>query len=295
MQDNTFGPSRGVVCRLRATPRFLGVAALAVPVVAGVGLAAGLPASAAGQHAAVAPKPADTVRLASSAGESDDAGAPAGSTPAYRPAARKAAAKPATDGRHDGADKGEKKKEKHHGHRGDGLPVVTTEQALGAYFEAGYGYEDAVALADLWHRHGDILDVKVLAGRKLLAGRTLPVAPSYPPATAQDKAIGAFLDAGYDYFDAELLATLYGLNGDVLQAKVTAGDKLLAGGTLPIEHGQTAWTVSDDAARMAYFNNGYGYEDAVFLADLWSMSDPSDAKANAGHKLLDGLPLPLAG
>ena len=313
MQDNTFGPRRGVVCRLRSAPRVLGVAALAVPVVAGLGVAHGLPAAAGGHRAATTASAADTVRLASSVGETVDAPRPAASASARRQSSlqdetgeEQAGAGRHGAGRRHGEDDGERGKDhgKEHGkkhgtrdgsdHDGKALPQATPQEAFRAWFEAGYGYEDAVALSALWHR-ADIEDVKFLAGRKLLAGRTLPVAPSYPPATAEDKAISAFFDAGYDTADAELLATLYGVPGDLSQAKVTAGSKLLAGGTLPVEPGQTAWSVSDDAARLAYFNNGYDYDDAVLLAQVWSLADPWDAKANAGHKLLDGLPLPLAG
>lgn len=46
-----------------------------------------------------------------------------------------------------------------------------------AYFNAGYDYDDAVALAKLWHSKGDIGSVKAAAGKKLLAGQTLPIKP----------------------------------------------------------------------------------------------------------------------
>lgn len=281
MQDNGSVNGKGVVCRLRSTPRFLGVAALAVPVVAGVGVAATLPAWATGSRpSATAGTTNDTVQLAShhSGGSSSSA---------------------KKDGDGDGSRKhsehSEKKSKKHHKKHGkkDGLPRVTQEQALTAYFDAGYGYEDAQKLAKIWHRKGDIVDIKVLAGRKLLAGRELPVAPSYPAVSEQDLSIRAFLDAGYGYDDAVLLANLYGLHGDAYQGKVLGGDKLRGGIDLPTQPGDTAWTVADETARSAFFNNGYGYDDAVEIAKLWNVGDEFEVKADAGRKLLAGLPLPV--
>lgn len=164
-----------------------------------------------------------------------------------------------------------------------------------AWFDAGYLAEDAEELAAIWDMDADDLhDVKVLAGRKLVVGRDLPVDPSGTPATeeeiAQREQLDAFLDAGYDSYDADVLARYW--NIDALEAKYLTGQKLLADGEVPIGPEETAWSVDEDVARQAFFNNGFGYDDAVVLADVWSI-DPWDAKANAGHKLLDGLALPF--
>ncbi|PPK98787.1 hypothetical protein CLV92_101488 [Kineococcus xinjiangensis] len=56
-------------------------------------------------------------------------------------------------------------------------PDAAGEQALDAYFGAGYGYDQAVELSQLW-KVEDILEVKITAGKKLLAGERLPVQPT---------------------------------------------------------------------------------------------------------------------
>jgi len=113
-----------------------------------------------------------------------------------------------------------------------------------AYFAAGYDYDDAVVLAGLWHT-ASVEDAKTRAGQELITGKTLPIAPGSAPAapdsgssasgtapTAEDAAVTAFFAAGYDYADAVTLAGLWG--GDPYEAKVSAGQKLLAGATLPV-------------------------------------------------------------
>ena len=50
------------------------------------------------------------------------------------------------------------------------------EQALNAYFAAGYDYQDAVRLGQIWHE-SDTDQVKAEAGRKLEKGEQLPIAP----------------------------------------------------------------------------------------------------------------------
>jgi hypothetical protein len=117
------------------------------------------------------------------------------------------------------------------------------EREWAAYFAAGYGYDDAVRLAALWHTSQDIGQVKAEAGRRLLAGETLPVSPHPnpttpqtpdPSASADELALTAFFNAGYVWDDAVQLATLWKL-ADPSEAKVVAGKKLLAGETLPIK------------------------------------------------------------
>lgn len=109
-----------------------------------------------------------------------------------------------------------------------------------AYFNAGYDYDDAVALAKLWHSKGNIGSVKAEAGKRLLAGQTLPIkpgsadpAPPAPPSN-EEKRVGAFFAAGYDYADAVKLAKLWH-TVDPYHAKIEGGKRLLAGQTLPIK------------------------------------------------------------
>lgn len=260
MQDNDFRPSptrrTGALCRFAKAPKALGIGLLVVPVAAAVGAFGLLPSTA----ASATTKPPAQVELTTS-------GHGSGQTEVGH--------------RHH---KGSKK-----------LSRIPEEQAMLAWFDAGYLAEDAEELAEIWDMDDEALhDVKVLAGRKLVAGRDLPVDPSGTPATeeeiAQREQLDAFLDAGYDGDDAEVLARYW--NVDALEAKYLTGAKLLAEVEVPIGPEETPWSVDEDVARQAFFNNGFGYDDAVVLADVWSV-DPWDAKANAGHKLLDGLPLPF--
>jgi len=53
---------------------------------------------------------------------------------------------------------------------------TTETKRVAAFFGAGYDYNDAVKLADLWHTT-DPYAAKIMGGKKLLAGETLPFAP----------------------------------------------------------------------------------------------------------------------
>jgi hypothetical protein len=107
-----------------------------------------------------------------------------------------------------------------------------------AYFAAGYDYNDAVALGNLWHE-SDPWQVKADAGQKLIDGQTLPIAPGSspnppaPPVTPTDKEVNAFFAAGYTYNDAVKLGNLWN-NTNTYQVKAEAGKKLIDGQTLPI-------------------------------------------------------------
>src|SRR5476649_1340236 len=78
------------------------------------------------------------------------------------------------------------------------LTAAQQEQALNAYFAAGYDYNDALALAQLWHLSGDPTTIKAEAGRRLLAGQTLPFKPSAAgvATVAEDGDLNAFFAAG---------------------------------------------------------------------------------------------------
>jgi hypothetical protein len=107
-----------------------------------------------------------------------------------------------------------------------------------AYFAAGYGYSDAIKLAKIWNLTDEPGAVKAEAGRRLLAGETLPIkpGPEDPADDVKDPAseqVDAFFAAGYDYKDAEKLAELWNTT-DPYQAKILGGKKLIAGETLPI-------------------------------------------------------------
>ena len=181
-------------------------------------------------------------------------------------------------------------------------PSASEQELLdryGAYFRAGYSYNEAVELARLWQMTPkDIGAVKAEAGRRLLAGETLPVQPAADPTEDPDdeersKQISAFFNTGYDYDDAVKLAKLWKLK-DPYEAKAVAGQKLLDGKKLPIRPDpELAEEGRINQAIAAFFDAGYDYDDAVKLAKLWKLDSPGDAKALAGKKLLTGQKLPF--
>jgi hypothetical protein len=130
------------------------------------------------------------------------------------------------------------------------VPTSLSQAELGpdldAYDRAGYGYDDAVRLAAIWHTEVNLGYVKAEAGHLLLAGRTLPIPPHPDPSDAPAPASAS---ASADHDAA--------------------------------------------AARATFFKAGYTFDDAVRLAGLWKLSDPADAKIEAGQKLLAGEPLPI--
>ena len=111
---------------------------------------------------------------------------------------------------------------------------------LKADFGAGYDLDSAQKLAVTWGMSSElgptIEPVKVEAGRRILAGETLPVKPD--PLEAEDATkvteAEAFFKAGYDYKDAKHLAKLWKTD-TTWDAKALAGKKLLAGETLPFQ------------------------------------------------------------
>jgi hypothetical protein len=142
--------------------------------------------------------------------------------------------------------------------------------------------------------------VKAEAGRRLLAGETLPFAATpdepepemAPISPADQKKRDAYFQAGYDYDDAVKLAKLWKLNPD--QAKVEAGKRLLAGKKLPIKPDPANVEEAKDAKRVnAFFEAGYDYTDAEKLARLWKLSDPYQGKVEGGKRLLAGKKLPI--
>jgi hypothetical protein len=163
------------------------------------------------------------------------------------------------------------------------------EQDLDAFDRAGYGYDDAVRLAALWHTEAGLAYVKAEAGSLLLAGRTLPIPPHPIQADAATPdpdtraALSAFFGAGYAYDDAVRLAKLWKL-ADPADAKVKGGAKLDAGQPLPFPPAPSA--------QRAFWDAGFDVTDAERLARLWHVS-VDEAKIEAGQKLLAGQRLPI--
>ena len=173
---------------------------------------------------------------------------------------------------------------------------------LAAYFAGGYDYQNAEALAKIWNitipKGGSLDQVKAEAGRRLLAGETLPVKPNGEAAEPVDPKVQAevdyFFKKGYTYDDAVQLAKIWKTKTPY-DAKVEGGEKLLAGEKLPIKPGSSkpVGQRKKDVAQEAFFAKGYDYADAVKLAKLWKTTT-YDAKVSAGEKILAGQTLPIA-
>lgn len=114
-------------------------------------------------------------------------------------------------------------------------PDEYTNERADAFWDAGYQMEDADALAALWHV--DLIEAKGRAGRLLLDGQPVPIAPGSSldltdPSTITRLQLAAFWDAGYTGEDGTALAALW--NVDVFEAKATAGQMLRDGQPLPL-------------------------------------------------------------
>ncbi|WP_305782367.1 hypothetical protein [Symbioplanes lichenis] len=109
------------------------------------------------------------------------------------------------------------------------------DAALNAFFNAGYDYDAAKKLAQIW-KLDDPSDAKVAAGKKLLAGEELPVkaTPVEQQSEQEAKQVDAFFAGGYSMDDAAELAGIWKLPTPY-DAKVAGGEKLLAGQALPID------------------------------------------------------------
>ncbi len=176
----------------------------------------------------------------------------------------------------------------------DNVADAKETRQVDAFFAAGYDYDDAAKLAQLW-KTDDAYGAKVLAGKKLLAGEALPFEPTPGPDMADptvQRQVEAFFAAGYDYDDAAELAKLWKL-AEPYEAKVEGGKRLLAGDELPIKPDPANVAIAKEAERAnAFFDAGYDYDDAVKLAKLWKM-EPFEAKVEGGKRLLAGDELPI--
>ena len=105
--------------------------------------------------------------------------------------------------------------------------------AVDAFFAAGYSSADLARLGDLW-QVGEAFEVKARAGQLILDGKQAELgAPTPEVVDPIIEAAGAFWEAGYTFEDAEELAALWSTE-DAYEAKISAGQKLLAGETLPV-------------------------------------------------------------
>lgn len=170
--------------------------------------------------------------------------------------------------------------------------TVPDETAVQAYFDAGYTFDDAVAIAQRWYTGEDVFQLKVKLGGFLAAGTPLSASPVADPTTddelTPEQLIDAFFSWGYTTEDAQVLAERWGV--DLAQAKVKAGSELKTVGALPFVDAVPVYP--DQAAYAAFFATGYDYDDAVLLAEHWGLATPADAKAKAGELLRAGQQLP---
>ncbi len=181
----------------------------------------------------------------------------------------------------------------------EAVPEVSADDvaAADAFYAAGYGYDDAVLLAEL-RRLPDSFAAKVEAGRVLLGGTALADSPLADP-TLDDGLSDEYLAQvavswGYAPGDIDVLAQAWGV--DAAEAAVRAGRELKTVGVLPFVDLPTGEVAESEAAG-AFFDAGYSYTDAGVLAQRWGLPDPYGAKVKAGGYLRDGTALaasPLA-
>ncbi len=181
----------------------------------------------------------------------------------------------------------------------EAVPEVSADDvaAADAFYAAGYGYDDAVLLAEL-RRLPDSFAAKVEAGRVLLGGTALADSPLADP-TLDDGLSDEYLAQvavswGYAPGDIDVLAQAWGV--DAAEAAVRAGRELKTVGVLPFVDLPTGEVAESEAAG-AFFDAGYSYTDAGVLAQRWGLPDPYGAKVEAGGYLRDGTALaasPLA-
>lgn len=116
-----------------------------------------------------------------------------------------------------------------------GVEEAKDSAALDAFFDAGYDYDSATELAEIW-KLDDPAAAKAKAGQWLLDGKKVPVdaEPLQQPSAEESDQVTAFFGAGYEVEDAAELAKLWKLDA-AYDAKVAGGKKLLAGEALPIQ------------------------------------------------------------
>ncbi|MCP2266903.1 hypothetical protein ACFQHV_13460 [Promicromonospora thailandica] len=115
------------------------------------------------------------------------------------------------------------------------------------------------------------------------------------PAGLTREQYDAFWTAGYTAEDQTELAELWSL--DDIATKARAGQMILDGQAVPVAPGSadgSAGLPADpaQAARTAFSDAGYEFDDAVELAELWHVS-ADEAKARAGRMLIEGEQPPL--
>lgn len=112
---------------------------------------------------------------------------------------------------------------------------LSATATVSTFSDYGYTPTDAEELARLWKSPCGASGATMFGGEELAYGHALPITPSgaYP---SDGLAVQTLHDAGYTLDDDVALAKQWNI-ADLREAKVTAGRKLIAGQTLPIQPG----------------------------------------------------------
>ncbi len=160
------------------------------------------------------------------------------------------------------------------------------------FWETNYSYEDAEALAGAWGV--DVEQAKARVGREVSLGRSgalddklrgLGRTPGQ--VDPQVSALDAFWSSGLGYCDAELVATLWGV--DVYEVKKTLGNKLLNGwhDLLRSELDRARANAATTGQRCDFWSTPYTAEDAAVLAQFWGI-ELEQAKARVAAAYTSG-------
>ncbi|HMV69825.1 MAG TPA: hypothetical protein PKA64_23495 [Myxococcota bacterium] len=160
--------------------------------------------------------------------------------------------------------------------------IEPTGFAVCPYWEAGYSYEDAEALASYWGV--EIYDAKARIELKLIwrnegiLSDELKAAGAYSSGSDVDPVgMTAFLKSPYTSCDAELVAAAWGT--ELESTKAMLGSKIVSGyGSLAKKEVKRARKERmGDTSLCAFWTLPLTYEDAEVLASAWGV-DVSEAK-----------------
>ncbi|MFO0994864.1 MAG: hypothetical protein U1E67_23370 [Hyphomicrobiales bacterium] len=110
---------------------------------------------------------------------------------------------------------------------------------------------------------------------------TLATVGMLETASAKDFS-SVFLNKGYNYCDAKLLAGFWGMSVD--QAKSAGGEKIANGGNKNLKN---AMAQARQQGRCDWSDTGYGYEDAEALSRYWGRS-VDEAKSKVANMFTSG-------
>lgn len=117
---------------------------------------------------------------------------------------------------------------------------------------------------------------RIIAGVAIAGGVSSVAIPMSAVAQTNDESLDAFQQSNFSYCDAVLIAKLWSMSAD--QAKVQIGFKILHGAhNLAV---QRVFDSRQQGHRCTWIDMGFGYDDAVKLADAWGL-DTDQAKAKA--------------